>query len=70
MAIYFGVGVKKVYSEFINDGHISDGPQTFAGVALGSNGFEGEMQDISILPSRAKQMGEPLTESEQSEMRS
>ena len=44
--IYMGMWAKKVPIEFINDGNISDGSQTFLGATLSSNDYDGEIQDI------------------------
>ena len=47
-------GVGKVSNEFINDGNILYGSQTFTGAALSSDDCDGEIQYISISPSRAE----------------
>ena len=43
------------------DGNTPDGPHTFAGLTLISDNYEGEIQDITILPVLWGQMAEPLT---------
>ena len=57
-------------NEFANDENISGGAETFTGATLSSTDYEGGIQDISILPGRAQQMNEPLTESAQFKLRS
>ena len=69
-ATYLGMEIKKAANEFIGDGGIFDGARTFTDANLSPNNYEGEIQDISNIPRRAKQKGEPRTEEEQSEIRS
>ena len=69
-AIYLVMGIKKAPNEVTADEDISDGARTFPGVTLSSCNYEGEIQDISILPGRAEQNGEPLTEAGRSKLRS
>ena len=54
--------IKKSPNEFTAYGGIPEGAQTFTGVTLGPNCYGWKIHDISILPSRAKQNGEPLTQ--------
>ena len=69
-SIYLGLRIKKSPGEFIGGGNLFDGARFFSGVALGSGNCEGGIQDISILPPRAQQKGEPLTQEEQFTFRS
>ena len=68
-AIYLGAGFKKAPNGFTDDGNICAGAQTFPGVTLSSNNYEGGIHDISILPRRAIQKSDQLTE-EQRALRS
>ena len=61
-SIYLDMVRKKVSNEFIGRCGIFDGSRTFTGVTSSSNDYEGEIQCTPILPGRAKQKNEPLTE--------
>ena len=50
--IYVGTGVTNVANDFTEGGDISEGANTFSGSTLGSNNYEGGIQDIAILPDR------------------
>ena len=69
-SIYLGMNAQKLINEFIKGGDIFDGARTFPGVTLSSNNYADRIQDISILPRRAKLKGRPLTEEEQFASRS
>ena len=61
--------IKKVPGDFVGEYDISDGTLVFPGATSSPNNYDSEIQDISILPSREKQMGEPLTEEGKFEFR-
>lgn len=52
--IYLVVEIEKVANDVTEDGNITEGPRTFPGVTLSSNNYDGEIQDISILPRMGK----------------
>ena len=62
------MGITKFASEFTDDGDITVGTDTFSGMTLSSDNYEGEIQDITILPGRERQMGAPLTHGAQFEL--
>ena len=64
-SIYLGMRITKVPNEFIDGGGIADGANKFPGSTLSSHNYEGEMQDIAILPGRGKQMRGHITHEEQ-----
>ena len=68
-SIYLGMGVEKVPNEFSDDANIFAGGRNSPGVTWISNNRGVEIQDISILPSSAKQTDEPLTGEEQVALR-
>ena len=63
------MNIAKAPIGFIEDGDIFDGA-TCSGLSLSSGNYEEGMQDITILPGRAKQMGAPVTHEEQCALRS
>ena len=66
---YLDMRIRKAPYEFTNNGDISDGRRAFAGAPLSSNAYARWVRDISISPSRAKQMEEPLTEADPFKLR-
>ena len=69
-AIYCGVWIKKAPIEFPDAENIFGGARTFPGLTSSYDNYEGEMQYIPTLPSRAKQMDEPLKKEERFALRS
>ena len=53
-AIYIGMGITKVSGGIIQDRYIPDGTDTYSGLILSSNNYEGGIRDIMILPRRAR----------------
>ena len=64
-----GVKIKNAPNEHTAHENIFDGAHTFTGATLSSSDYEGVIHDISIVPGRAKQMNEPLSESGQFTLR-
>ena len=62
--------IKKAPIEFIDVGSICGCPNMFSGLALRSGNYDGEIQDITILVLRAREVAEPLTLEEQFALRS
>ena len=59
-SIYLGMKIKKAQNEFIEDSGVFDCARSSQGVTSSSDNYDGEIQDIFILPCRAGGMGEPL----------
>ena len=69
-AIYLCIRITNVPNVFIGGGDIFDGTDTFPGLTLSSDNYVGGVQDTTILPSRGKKIGEPLTHESKFALRS